>query len=42
MREIIAILAMLNLNYWCEDKKEKQDLIQMYSAKDRKRENLRR
>lgn len=38
MRKTIAILAMLNLNYWCEDEKEKQDLIQMYSENDRKRE----
>lgn len=39
MRKTIAILAMLNLNYWCEDEKEKQDLIQMYAENDRKREN---
>lgn len=38
MRKTIAILAMLNLNYWCEDEKEKQDLIQMYAENDRKRE----
>ena len=38
MRKTIAILAMLNLNYWCEDEKEKQNLIQMYSENDRKRE----
>ena len=39
MRKTIAILAMLNLNYWCEDEKEKQELIQMYSENDRKRED---
>ena len=38
MKKTIAILAMLNLNYWCEDEKEKQELIQMYSENDRKRE----
>lgn len=38
MRKTIAILAMLNLNYWCEDEKEKQDLINMYSENDKKRE----
>lgn len=38
MRKTIAILAMLNLNYWCEDEKEKQDLIQIYSKNDIKRE----
>jgi len=39
MRKTIAILAMLNLNYWCVDEKEKQDLIQMYAENDRKRED---
>ena len=29
---------MLNLNYWCEDEKEKQDLIAIYSENDRKKE----
>lgn len=38
LRKTIAILAMLNLNYWCEDENEKQDLIQMYAENDRKRE----
>jgi len=38
MRKTIAILAMLNLNYWCEDEEEKQDLIQIYSENDKKRE----
>lgn len=38
LRKTIAILAMLNLNYWCEDEKEKQELIQMYAENDRKRE----
>lgn len=38
MRKTIAILAMLNFNYWCEDEKEKQDLIQMYAENDKKRE----
>ena len=37
-RKTIVILAMLNLNYWCEDEKEKQDLIQMYAENDKKRE----
>lgn len=39
MRKTIAILAMLNLNYWCENEKEKQDLIQMYAENDKKRED---
>ena len=32
---------MLNLNYWCEDEKEKQDLIAIYAENDRKKEELR-
>lgn len=38
LRKTIAILAMLNLNYWCEDEKEKQELIQIYAENDKKRE----
>lgn len=34
----LAFLAMLNLNYWCEDEKEKQELIEMYSSNDEKAE----
>lgn len=37
-KETFSILAMLNLNYWCEDEKEKQDLIAIYSENDRKKE----
>ena len=29
---------MLNLNYWCESEKEKQELIFLYAENDRKRE----
>lgn len=29
---------MLKLNYWCEDEKEKRDLIHMYAENDKKRE----
>ena len=38
LRKTIAILAMLNLNYWCEDEKEKQELIKIYAGNDKKRE----
>jgi len=37
-RKTFAILAMLNLNYWCEDENEKQELIKIYAENDRKRE----
>ena len=40
-KKTFSILAMLNLNYWCEDKKEKQDLIAIYAENDRKKEELR-
>ena len=36
-RKTIAILAMLNLNYWCENEEEKQELIRAYSNNDKKR-----
>lgn len=32
------ILAMLNLNYWCESEEEKQELISIYAENDRKKE----
>ena len=34
-RKTLAFLAMLNLNYWCENEKEKQELLEMYSENDR-------
>ena len=37
-RKTLALLAMLNLNYWCEDEKEKQELIAIYAENDRKKE----
>ena len=37
-RKTFVILAMLNLNYWCEDEKEKQALIAIYAENDRKKE----
>ena len=40
-KKTFSILAMLNLNYWCEDDKEKQDLIAIYAENDRKKEELR-
>ena len=40
-KKTFSILAMLNLNYWCEDEKKKQDLIAIYAENDRKKEELR-
>lgn len=37
-KKTFSILAMLNFNYWCEDEKEKQDLIAIYAENDRKKE----
>lgn len=37
-KKTYAILAMLNLNYWCEDEEEKKELIKLYAENDRKRE----
>lgn len=36
-RKTYAILAMLNLHYWCNDE-EKQELLKAYSNNDKKRE----
>ena len=37
-RKTLSILAMLNLNYWCESEQEKQELIAIYAENDKKRE----
>ncbi len=37
-RKTYAILAMLNLNYWCKDENEKKELIAIYAENDKKRE----
>lgn len=37
-RKTLSILAMLNLNYWCEDENEKQELIKEYAENDRRKE----
>ena len=37
-RKTLAILTLLNLNYWCESQEEKQELIKAYSENDKKRE----
>ena len=40
-RKTLALLAMLNLNYWCQSEKEKQELLKIYSDNDKKKEELR-
>ncbi len=41
-RKTFVILAILNLNYWCESEEEKQKLIATYAENDRiKEEELR-
>ncbi len=37
-RKTYAILAMLNINYWCKDENERQSIIRIYSENDKKRE----
>ena len=34
-RKTLAILAMLNINYWCEDEKHKQDLLNKYNENEK-------
>lgn len=38
-RETLALIAMLNLQYWCEDENEKQKLISIYAENERKYQN---
>ena len=35
-RKTLALLAMLNLNYWCKDENEKKELLKMYYENDKK------
>ena len=37
-KKTLALLAMLNLNYWCVDENEKKELLKMYSENDKKLE----
>ncbi len=37
-KKTYSILAMLNLNYWCENENEKKELIAIYAENDRKKE----
>ena len=33
-KETIAVLALIHLNYWCEDEEEKQKLLQMLNKNE--------
>lgn len=37
-----TILAMINLNYWCDDSEHKKELIQLYSKNDKVKEEAKR
>ena len=40
-KETLALIAYLNLNYWCEDESEKQRLFEIYTKNEEKyQENL--
>ena len=34
-RKTLALLAMLNLNYWCENEEEKREMLKIYSENDK-------
>lgn len=37
--ETLAIIAMLNLKYWCDDEEEKRRLMTIYSENEKKYQN---
>ena len=37
-RKTYAVLAMLDLNYWCNSEEERKELVKAYSNNDKKRE----
>lgn len=37
MRETLSVIAMLNLNYWCENDEERKRLMTLYRENDKKR-----
>lgn len=37
-----TILAMINLNYWCDDSEHKKELIKLYSKNDKVKEEAKR
>ena len=39
MEETLALIAMLNLQYWCKDENEKERLKSIYAENERKYQN---
>lgn len=37
-RKTLALLAMINLNYWCKDENKRKDMLKMYAENDKKKE----
>lgn len=37
-RKTLAMLAMFNINYWCENEEEKQQLLQQYAKNEKLKE----
>ena len=37
-KKTYTILAMLNINYWCEGQEKKNELIQLYKNNDKLKE----
>ena len=40
-RKTLAIIAALNIHYWCENDSEKQELVTKYAENSRKNEEMR-
>ena len=38
LKETIALLTLIELNYWCESEEEKQEILKELSENDRKKE----
>ena len=38
--ETLAILAVINYNYWCKDEKHKKELLELYSENERKYQDV--
>lgn len=37
-RDTLVLMALISLNYWCENDEEKEELLRKYSENDKKRE----
>ena len=41
-RETLALIAMLNLKYWCEDEEEKERLLKIYENNEKRHQEIMR